>query len=123
MDVFHSDKLDLNTVSDLLENIDEQYKISESMLLELDRYPENKQLVQTLLQSVQTIKTHLVVVGFYPLIQIETSTEKLLVLLEKGHLEFSPIISDLVLLVLDRVWWMIFVTRVWFVLSNFGLMI
>ncbi|MFT7130409.1 MAG: HD-GYP domain-containing protein (c-di-GMP phosphodiesterase class II) [Gammaproteobacteria bacterium] len=103
MDVFQSDRLDPGFISDLLETTNEQYRISESMLFELDRYPENNQLVHALRQSVGTIKANLLVAGFYPLAQVITSTEKLLILLDREVLQFSPIISDLVLLVLDRV--------------------
>ncbi len=103
MDTFQPGGLDPVTVNHLLEGINEHYKISETMLFELDRYPDNSELIHTLFRSVHTIKGNLLVVGFYPATDLMTSTENMLTLLDEGDFEFSPIISDLVLLVLDRI--------------------
>ncbi len=103
MGVFHCDELDLNVVRELIEDINDHYLLSEAALLELDRQPDDAELIISLFRSVHTIKGDLGIVGFSPAMPLINSVEDLLSLLRHGKVTYSPLMSDLVLLILDRV--------------------
>ena len=103
MGVFQCDELDLAVVHELVEDINDHYQISEDALLKLDRRPDDRELIMSLFRSVHTIKGDLGVVGFTPASPLLNAVEDVLGLLREGELHYSPLISDLILLVLDRV--------------------
>lgn len=103
MSVFQCDELDLTVVHELIEDINAHYKISENALLMLDRQPDDRELIMSLFRSVHTIKGDLDIVGFSPSIPLMSAVEDVLSLLREGDIHYSALISDLILLVLDRV--------------------
>lgn len=103
MGIFHGEDLDAAVVHELFEDINDHYQISEQALIMLDRKPNDTDLINALFRSVHTIKGDLGIVGFSPAMPLITAVEDLLGLLRTGTLHCSPIISDLLLLVLDRV--------------------
>ncbi len=103
MDVLHCDSLDSAAAHRLIEDICDHYSVSEHALVMLDRQPDDVGLIRSLSCSVQTIKEHLALLGFSPVIPLITSVSELLNLLRDGGMPYTPLISDLVLLILDRV--------------------
>ena len=103
MGVFQCDELDQSIIHELIEDIEDHYEQSERALIQLDRQPGNGELILSLFRSVHTIKGDLGIVGFSPAMPLMNSVEDLLGLLREGRIDYTPMISDLVLLVLDRV--------------------
>lgn len=103
MGVFHGEELDSAVVHELIEDINDHYAMSENALVMLDRQPDDADLVRALFRSVHTIKGDLGVVGFSPAMPLMTAVEDLLGMLREGGLPYTPMISDLVLLILDVV--------------------
>jgi HD-GYP domain-containing protein (c-di-GMP phosphodiesterase class II) len=103
MGVFHCEDLDSVVVHELIEDIKDHYAISERALLSLDRQPDDAELIHSLFRSVHTIRGDLGIVGFSPAMPLMTAVEDLLAMLREGSIQYSPMISDLVLLILDRV--------------------
>ena len=103
MGIFYGEDLDATVVHELFEDINDHYLISERALIMLDREPDDIELINSLFRSVHTIKGDLSIVGFAPAIPLISAVEDLLGLLRSGSLVYSPIVSDLMLLVLDRV--------------------
>jgi HD-GYP domain-containing protein (c-di-GMP phosphodiesterase class II) len=103
MGVFQCNELDLAVMHELVDDINDNYKISEHALLELDRQPDDVELKISLFRAVHTIKGDLAIVGFAPALPLINGVEALLSLLREGKISYNPLLSDLVLLVLDRV--------------------
>ena len=103
MDVFEQHDLEAHIVHELIDDIEDHYQICENCLMALERQPDDTELVHRLFRSVHTIKGDLGVVAFVPAIPLVSATEDLLGLLRQGQLRYDPSISDLVLLMLDRV--------------------
>lgn len=103
MNQFRGEQLDSDIASELFEDINEHYRISEQALIELDRNPADVELVHTLFRSVHSMKGNLGIVGFSPAMPLVTAIEDLLGFMRHGSLEYSPTLSDLLLLVLDQV--------------------
>ena len=103
MGTFRGEHLDTAVVQELFDDINEHYLFSESALLQLDRQPNDAELINAIFRSVHTIKGDVGVVAFAPALPLMTAAENLLGLLRSGETEHSSVISDLVLLILDRV--------------------
>ncbi len=103
MGVFQCDDIDLAVVRELIDDINNHYQISEQALSMLEQQPDDAELVLSLFRSVHTIKGDLSIVGFSPAMPLMNAVEDLLSLLREGRILYSSLISDLVLLVLDRV--------------------
>ena len=103
MQTFRPDDLESDILSDLIEEINELYESSEQTLIELELRPEDNELQRSLFRSVHTIKGDLGLVGFFPMIPILQHVEDLLDYLRKGQMEYSSLLSDLVLLSMDVV--------------------
>lgn len=103
MGIFHGENLDSAIAHELFEDINDHYRISENALIMLDREPQDSELLNALFRSVHTIKGDLGVVGFAPAMPLVTAIEELLALMRAGSLAYTPTLSDLLLLVLDRV--------------------
>ena len=101
--VFQSDSLAPHVLLDLIDDIRDHYQNSEQALIEMDRRPFDAELVRGLFRSVHTIKGNLGIVGFSPVLPLMAAAEDLLGLLREGRIDYSPVLSDLVLLILDRV--------------------
>lgn len=103
MQVFKHEDLDDDILSDLLEEINELYEASEQTLIELELKPEDNELQRALFRSIHTIKGDLGLVNFSPLIPLLQHSEDLLDYLRKGQIKYTSNMSDLVLLIMDRV--------------------
>ena len=103
MQVFKHEDLDDDILSDLLEEINELYEASEQTLIELELKPEDNELQRALFRSIHTIKGDLGLVNFSPLIPLLQHSEDLLDYLRKGQIKYTSNMSDLVLLIMDRI--------------------
>ncbi len=103
MQLFKHEDLDEDILTDLLEEINELYEASEQVLIELELKPDDNELQRSLFRSVHTIKGDLGLVNFSPLIPLLQYGEDLLDYLRKGQIKYTSNMSDLVLLIMDRV--------------------
>lgn len=103
MQMFKHEDLDEDILTDLLEEINELYEASEQTLIELELKPEDNELQRSLFRSIHTIKGDLGLVNFSPLIPLLQYAEELLDYLRKGQILYTSNMSDLVLLIMDKV--------------------
>lgn len=103
MQMFKHEDHDEDILTDLLEEINELYEASEQTLIELELKPEDNELQRSLFRSVHTIKGDLGLVNFSPLIPLLQHAEDLLDYLRKGQIQYTSNMSDLVLLIMDKV--------------------
>ena len=103
MQTFKHEDLDEDILTDLLEEINELYEASEQTLIELELKPEDNELQRSLFRSIHTIKGDLGLVNFSPLIPLLQYAEDLLDYLRKGQIKYTSNMSDLVLLIMDKV--------------------
>ncbi|GLR72827.1 HD domain-containing phosphohydrolase [Agaribacter marinus] len=103
MALFTPDDLDEDILQDLKEEILELYEASEQTLIELELTPTDNDLQRALFRSVHTIKGDLGLVGFTPMIEVLQYLEDILDLLRKGETEYTSVLSDLVMRLMDRV--------------------
>ena len=103
MQTFTPEELEEDILSDLMEEINELYESSEQTLIELELRPEDNELQRSLFRSIHTIKGDLGLVNFGPMIPLLQHVEDLLDYLRKGQVNYTSIMSDLVLLTMDRV--------------------
>jgi HD-GYP domain-containing protein (c-di-GMP phosphodiesterase class II) len=103
MAIFKPEELEDDILHDLMEEINELYEASEQTLIELELTPKDNELQRALFRSVHTIKGDLGLVSFTPMISILQHLEDLLDLLRKGEIEYTSNMSDLVLLLMDKV--------------------
>lgn len=103
MQTFQPQDLEDDILSDLIEEINELYESSEQTLIELELRPQDNELQRALFRSVHTIKGDLGLVGFKPMFPLLQHVEDLLDYLRKGQMEYSSLLSDLVLLTMDIV--------------------
>ena len=103
MQTFIPEDLEPEILTDLIEEINELYEASEQTLIELELKPEDNELQRALFRSVHTIKGDLGLVNFSPIIPLLQHVEDLLDYLRKGQVDYTSIMSDLVLLTMDRV--------------------
>ena len=101
MVVFQSDILKPKLTLELLDDINVQYQLCEKALVDLDHSPGNEVLLQQLLRAVHTIRSDLGVVGFAPLMPLMDALEDVLLVMKQGRVEHSPLLGDLMLLMLD----------------------
>ena len=101
--VFEPENLEDHILIDLVDDINEHYQHCEYALLAMDRGSVDAELVHSLFRSVHTIKGNLGVVGFSPALPMIGAAEDVLGLLRDDRIEYTPVLSDLVLLILDRV--------------------
>jgi HD-GYP domain-containing protein (c-di-GMP phosphodiesterase class II) len=103
MSVFKHEELEDDILHDLMEEINELYEASEQTLIELELTPKDNDLQRALFRSVHTIKGDLGLVAFVPMISVLQHLEDLLDLLRKGEIDYTSNMSDLVLLLMDKV--------------------
>lgn len=103
MQTFILPPLDPDMLDDLMEEISELYQSSEATLIELESQPTDIELQRSLFRAIHTIKGDLGLVNFEPIIPLVSHVEDLLDYLRNGKIEYTSIMSDLVLLTMDRV--------------------
>jgi HD-GYP domain-containing protein (c-di-GMP phosphodiesterase class II) len=92
-----------DVLHELHQDIVEHATLAQELLIRMEQQPNNGELIHQLFRAVHTIKGDLGVVSVAPLTPLMTAIEDLLSRLRHGEMIFSPIISDLVMLILDRV--------------------
>lgn len=103
MQIFIHEDLDEDILTDLLEEINELYEGCEQTLIELELKPQDKELQRELFRSIHTIKGDLGLVNFSPLIPLLQYAENILDYLRKGQTQYTSDMSDLILLIIDKV--------------------
>nr|WP_297347074.1 HD domain-containing phosphohydrolase [uncultured Glaciecola sp.] len=103
MPIFKHEELEDDILHDLIGEINELYEASEQTLIELEITPTDNELQRALFRSVHTIKGDLGLVSFTPMINVLQHLEDLLDLLRKGEIDYTSNMSDLVLLLMDKV--------------------
>jgi HD-GYP domain-containing protein (c-di-GMP phosphodiesterase class II) len=103
MAIFTPEELEEDILADLSEEIHELHEASEQTLIELELTPLDNELQRALFRSVHTIKGDLGLVGFMPMIEVLQYLEDILDLLRKGEANYTSLLSDLVLKLMDRV--------------------
>ncbi|TAN47834.1 MAG: HD domain-containing protein [Methylococcaceae bacterium] len=90
-------------LDDFMDEFHEAHQQCESMLMELERHPDNQELLNSLFRAVHTVKGNLSYVRmneFMPLLQ---SLEDVLDDIRKDHMAFDDTLSDVVLLAMDAI--------------------
>jgi len=103
MAIFTPEDVYADILLDLKEEITELYESSEQTLIELEITPTDNELQRSLFRSVHTIKGDLGLVGFAPMIAVLQALEDILDMFRNGEIQYSSAMSDLVLLLLDKV--------------------
>ena len=92
-----------DVLGELQQDIAEHVALAEDFLIRMEQQPDNAELVHQLFRAIHTIKGDLGVVSIAPLMPLMGAIEDLLGRLRSGDLPFSPVMGDVVILVLDRV--------------------
>ncbi len=100
---FIVEEIDSDILKDLQSEIKELHEASQQSLIELELTPDDNEMQRALFRSIHTIKGDLGLVGFVPMIEVLQYLEDILDLLRKGEIQFSSLLSDLVLQLLDVV--------------------
>lgn len=103
MAIFILPDLEMDMLNDLMDEINQLYEESETTLIDLELKPEDLELQRSLFRAIHTIKGDLGLVMFGPIIPLVSHVEDLLDYLRKGKVTYTSIMSDLVLLTMDRV--------------------
>lgn len=92
--------------SDLLEDFRldaaEQFPRCEQLLIDLEKTPQNAERLRALFRLIHTIKGNLGYVGLSELMPLPQAMEDVLDALRSGRLNFDSLLSDILLLCLDR---------------------
>lgn len=80
----------------------EAHQASENTLIDLEHDPGNSELLNALFRSIHTIKGNLVYVGLKDLTPLIQSVEDLLDAIRNHHLDYDSLLSDLILMSMDR---------------------
>src|SRR5690554_2697646 len=100
---FQVTDIETDVFADLLDELQELYERCEHTLIELEHKPEDEELHRALFRAVHTIKGDLGLLSISPLIQFLGHLEDSLGLLRDSALSYTPVLSDLLLLSLERV--------------------
>ncbi|RTE87688.1 MULTISPECIES: HD-GYP domain-containing protein [Gammaproteobacteria] len=100
---FQVSDIEPEVFADLLDELQELYEGCERNLIELEHKPNDTELLKSLFRAVHTIKGDLGLLSISPLIQFLGHLEDGLSLLRDGKLTFTPVLSDLLLLSLEKV--------------------
>ena len=95
-------QLDPELLEDFFNDFREAHQDSENILIDLEHDPGNGELLNALFRSVHTIKGNLVYVGLKDLTPLIQSVEDLLDAIRNGHLLYDSLLSDLILISMDR---------------------
>ncbi|MCC5856004.1 MAG: HD domain-containing protein [Idiomarina sp.] len=100
---FQVTDIEAEVFAELLEELQELYERCEHTLIELEHKPEDKELHKSLFRAVHTIKGDLGLLSITPLIHFLGHLEDCLSLLRDGNLKYDSVLSDLLLLALEKV--------------------
>ena len=94
--------LDPEAMEDFFNDFREAHQTSENILIDLEQDPHNKELLNALFRSIHTIKGNLVYVGLKDLTPLIQSVEDLLDAIRGQQLIYDSLLSDLILISMDR---------------------
>ncbi len=100
---FQVTDIEADVFADLLDELQELYERCEHNLIELELNPDDVELHRSLFRAVHTIKGDLGLLSISPLVQFLDHLENTLSLLRDGKIVFNAILSDLLLLSLEKV--------------------
>ena len=103
MQQFSLPELEPEMLVDLMEEITLLYEESESTLIELEAEPDDVELQRAIFRAIHTIKGDLGLARFDPIIPLVSHVEDLLDYLRNGKILYTSVMSDLVLLTMDKV--------------------
>lgn len=78
------------------------HQTCETILLELEQHPDDRQRLNTLFRAVHTIKGNLVYVGLKVLTPIIQAVEDVLDAVRQGRMRYDSVLSDIVLVAMDQ---------------------
>ncbi len=95
-------EIDLELVDDFFHDFTVNYENAEHALIELENYPNDIELARDLFRSIHTIKGNFIYIGLRDLSPLLQSVEDVLELLRSGELRYDDLLSDVVLVALDK---------------------
>lgn len=96
------DEVDKDLIDDFFLDFTERYERSEEILIALEQTPADKELCNELFRAVHTIKGNLIYIGLKELCPLLQSIEDILEQLRSGELQYNDLLSDVVLLAMDK---------------------
>ncbi len=96
------DTIDSDLMEDFFFDFKEAHQNCESILINLEHDPSNKELLNGLFRSVHTIKGNLVYVGLKDLTPLIQSMEDLLDAIRSEQILYDSLLSDVILLAMDK---------------------
>ena len=93
---------DPELMEDFFNDFREAHQTSENILIDLEHDPADKELLNALFRSIHTIKGNLVYVGLKDLTPLIQSVEDLLDAIRQQRLSYDSLLSDLILISMDR---------------------
>ncbi|MCG8672715.1 MAG: HD domain-containing protein [Pseudomonadales bacterium] len=94
--------LDPEMMEDFFNDFREAHQDSENILIDLEHDPKNTELLNALFRSIHNIKGNLVYVGLKDLTPLIQSVEDLLDAIRNHHIDYDSLLSDLILVSMDR---------------------
>ena len=94
--------IETDLLDDFYSDFTEQYSRCENTLVELERHPNNSELLNTLFRCVHTIKGNLVYIGLKDISPILHAMEHVLGKVRAGDITYDDSLSDIILLALDK---------------------
>ncbi len=94
--------IDTDLMEDFFYDFKEAHQNCESILINLEHDPSNKELLNSLFRSVHTIKGNLVYVGLKDLTPLIQSMEDLLDAIRSEQILYDSLLSDVILLAMDK---------------------
>jgi len=96
------EEIDKELIDDFFLDFTERYERSEEILIALEQTPKDKELGNELFRAVHTIKGNLIYIGLTELCPLLQSIEDILEQLRSGELLYNDLLSDVVLLAMDK---------------------
>lgn len=94
--------VDPSLLDDFVIEFEEAYVFCENILVELEKNPDNQDLVNQLFRSIHTVKGNLTFIAYNAALPLLQSVEDVLTGIRNQDFPFTSSISDVVLLSLDR---------------------
>lgn len=95
-------EIDSDLIDEFFNEFTERYERCEEILIALEHQPTNHELTNELFRAIHTIKGNLIYIGLKDLCPLLQSIEDILEQLRKGGLQYNDLLSDVVLLAMDR---------------------
>ncbi len=89
-------------LEDLFQDFTEAYHRCENALIELEQSPNDRSIVDGLLRTLRTSRDNLLYAGMKDITPILQAVEALFDSIAKGNLSYDAVLSDVILLTLDR---------------------